>query len=511
VVPALIVLGLMAVSAWLRTRALGASLWMDEGLSIGIASQPFFDIPGILRQDGSPPLYYLALNVWMDLVGAGPRDTQALSLAIALLGIPGGLWAGWSLFGQRAGYICAALVALNPFLTNYAQETRMYSLMVVLSLLITTALLHIFVFRRRKYLPLFGGLLALIMYTHNWGLFVASGCVIGVLTCLYLAPADERRGILRDGLLGFGGAALVYVPWLPTLLYQTAHTGAPWLNAPRFGAPVQISKSLLGGGTVTTALVLVGGAGLASILLAHAQDQVERRERTAVIAALAVGVGTLFVAWSFSQVSPAWTTRYLGVALGPIFILGAAGLARARTQGLVALALIVSIWIIPHPVGLENKSNASDLGVAVSAPGVLERGDLVVVMQPEQTPLIDYHLPPGLRYATPLGGVDDPLLMDWRDAQDRLEDATAGQNLEPLLATLPPAGRVLLVTPVTSDNRDWDAPWTQLVRRRGAQWSEALATDPCFRKVEAVPAEYRRARRIGVRGVIYEKSRGCPT
>ena len=70
---------------------------------------------------------------------------------------------------------------------------------------------------------------------------------------------------------------------------------------------------------------------------------------------------------------------------------------------------------------------------------------------------------------------------------------------------------MLLVTPVTSDNRDWDAPWTQLVRRRGAQWSGVLATDPCFRKVEAVPAEYRRARRIGVRGVIYEKSRGCPT
>ena len=62
----------MLISLYLRTRALGASLWMDEGLSIGIASQPFFDIPGVLRQDGSPPLYYLMLHVWMEVFGTGP-------------------------------------------------------------------------------------------------------------------------------------------------------------------------------------------------------------------------------------------------------------------------------------------------------------------------------------------------------------------------------------------------------------------------------------------------------
>ena len=61
----------------------------------------------------------------------------------------GGLWAGWSLFGRRAGLICAALCAVNPFLTGYAQETRMYSLMLVLSLLATAAFLHVFAFGRR--------------------------------------------------------------------------------------------------------------------------------------------------------------------------------------------------------------------------------------------------------------------------------------------------------------------------------------------------------------------------
>ena len=83
---------------------------------------------------------------------------------------------------------------------------------------------------------------------------------------------------MRDALLGFGGVALLYLPWVPTLLHQIQHTGAPWLNSPNFGAPVQISKGLLGGGTPTVALLLAGGSGLAVIL----QRRVDDKERTAV-------------------------------------------------------------------------------------------------------------------------------------------------------------------------------------------------------------------------------------
>ena len=45
VLPAVVLVVLLAVSLVLRTDSLGESLWMDEGLSIGIASQPLFDIP----------------------------------------------------------------------------------------------------------------------------------------------------------------------------------------------------------------------------------------------------------------------------------------------------------------------------------------------------------------------------------------------------------------------------------------------------------------------------------
>jgi mannosyltransferase len=503
VLPALVLLGLLAVSFYLRTHSLGESLWMDEGLSIGIASQPLLDIPHVLRVDGSPPLYYMLLSVWMKATGNGPAETQGLSVAIALLAVPGGLWAGWSLFGRRAGLICAALCAVNPFLTAYAQETRMYALMLVLSLLATAAFLHVFAFGRRGYLPLFSVLLGLMLYTHNWGLFLAAGLVCALVPCWYVS--EVRASFWKDALIGFGVAGLLYVPWLPTLLHQVQHTGAPWLNPPNFGAPIQITRSLLGGGTPTVALVLAGGTGLAAVIARRVED----KERTAVIAGAVTVLATLAVAWLVSQVSPAWTTRYLGVLLGPMLLIAALGLARAGGLGLVALVIVLGIWAIPRSYGLENKSNASDLRKA--AVPELHKGDLVVSMQPEQGPLLAYHLEDlggsaKLRFASPIGAVKNDRVMDWTDGYDKLKDATPATNLDPLLANLRRGGRVLFVYPVTARADDWDAPWTELVRRRAAQWGAALAANKDFKFVNAVPPNYRRATRIGVRGVIYEKT-----
>ncbi len=53
---------LVAGSVLLRTRQLDVGFWIDEGLSVGIADRPLGDIPGVLRQDGSPPLYYVLLQ-----------------------------------------------------------------------------------------------------------------------------------------------------------------------------------------------------------------------------------------------------------------------------------------------------------------------------------------------------------------------------------------------------------------------------------------------------------------
>ena len=94
IVTALLLIGLVAISLLIRTQAISSPLWIDEGLSVGIASHPFSDIFHALREDGSPPLYYLLLHFWMEGFGRSESNTHVLSLLFALLTIPAALWAG---------------------------------------------------------------------------------------------------------------------------------------------------------------------------------------------------------------------------------------------------------------------------------------------------------------------------------------------------------------------------------------------------------------------------------
>ena len=42
---------------------------------------------------------------------------------------------------------------------------------------------------------------------------------------------------------------------------------------------------------------------------------------------------TILLAWLASQISPAWTTRYFAVVLGPILLVGARGLVAPAHGG----------------------------------------------------------------------------------------------------------------------------------------------------------------------------------
>jgi mannosyltransferase len=487
---------LTGFSLALRTQALHSRYWIDEGLSVGIGSHPLLDIPGVLRQDGSPPLYYMLIGVWMRIFGHGEADTHALSVAIALLIVPTAFMAGRALFGARAGWIAALFAALNPYLTYYAQETRMYALVILLSLIAITAFVLGFVHRRRVWLPVFALALALLVYTHNYGLFLAVGT--GAAFLVVLALDGDRRALLRDAVLSYGAVALVYLPWVPTLLFQARHTGAPWSNPPSPTTALAGLTALLSGASAATAIALAGGSGLAGLL---AGSRLRGNAARGALAILVIGVVGFFVAWVMSQVSPAWAQRYLSVFLAPVLLLAAAGLARAGTLGLVVVVGVAILWFNPRIGALERKSNAHTAAVLVR--DRLEPGDLVVATHPEQGPVMHVYLPPGLRWANSMGPVPDPRVMDWRDVRDRLEAARPTPTADALIRTLRPGQKLLLVAPIIRSG-SWRAPWTSLVRKRSAQWQRVLDRDERLSRVLAAPHLNGRRPR-GVRLVLYER------
>jgi mannosyltransferase len=420
---AVALLVLTAASIALRTGALDAGFWIDEAIAVGIASHAPGEIPELLRQDGSPPLYYLLLHAWMALVGDGEAATRALSLLFAAAAVPAAYWAA----GGRA----AAVAAVCPFLGYYAQEARMYTLVAVLSLVATAAFL-----RRRPVVLVVA--LTLLLYTHTWGVFLLTGLAIAAL----------RRG----GLAPLATAAVLYLPWVPSIISQALHTGAPWSVPPSV------------------------------LYLLPAAAAVAWRPRDDLVMAAAAGFA---LAWLASQVTPAWSPRYLFVLFGPVLIL----LARRPAW---AVATIGAALLLVGPAAAKSNARA----VAASVAQSVRPGDLVVVTQPEQVPVLHRYLPHGVTYVTPLGRPADPSLTDWRDALSRVRRATAERVLLPELV---PGRRVVLVTPVYRRAR---SAWARAVKRRTREWRAALRA-----RLEPLGATSRpdpRAFRSAVRAEIFE-------
>ncbi|MGZ4200657.1 MAG: glycosyltransferase family 39 protein [Thermoleophilaceae bacterium] len=487
---------LMALSAYLRMRSFGSGYWIDEGLSWGIASHHFFSIPHVLRQDGSPPLYYMLLHIWMGLFGTNERTTHGLSLLFALPTIPVAFWAARSMFGERAGWFAAVLFALDSYLTTYAQETRMYSLMVLLTLLATAGFMQAFVFRRRRYLFLFGGATVLMLYTHNWGAFFVAASLIALAVLVARSQIADRGSLLRDAAFAYGGAFLLFIPWLPTLAFQAKHTGAPWATVPTLGTLMKATSSTLDGDRIAFLVLLGGGAGLAR-MIEHRRGV----EREAAITGLVLFVGTLLIAWLWSQASPAWAYRYFAVFVAPLLLVAGIGLSYARRLGIVALAIVVVLWV-PF-TAIKHKSINRHV-VRVVAPA-LKAGDLVVVTHPEQVPSIVYYMPAGMHYATELGPVKDTGVADWIDALSRLQAATPRKDLVPLLDQVKVGQHVLLMRPVIGPASAWKAPWTKLVRVRSAQWARAMSRDHQFKLVARYPRLKHGYAPRGMRALLYTK------
>ncbi len=451
---------LMLLSLWFRTRELHAGFWIDEGISVGIAHEHWTSIPHLLRQDGSPPAYYMLLALWIRVFGDTERATHALSLVFGIACIPLAYFAARGVFHRTAGLIAAVLAALDPFLTYYAQETRMYELESFLSIVVAWSYVEAILRAKRRWLPVFVVATALLAYSHNWGLFLCVG-----LAAATLLAARER---LKLFAVAAAAVAVLYLPWVTTLLFQAKHTGAPWSTRPSLHDLVLSAGQVVGGDAPFVALVLVGGVASWAVL-AHARGE-EHSIVYALVAMTAVTIGAAFIS---SQISPAWTARYFAVVAGPVLLLAAQGLWRARGLGFAALVAIVFLYAgySQH----NDKENAR--GIARGVQPYLTRGELIISTHPEQTPVLRYYLGPGYRWATTLGRTPDPHIFDWRDAVTRLQATKAQPTLDELIGSVPVGKEFVVIAPVFRDYRAWRAKWTKLVWRKATAWNWLLEHD----------------------------------
>ncbi|HEX6622794.1 MAG TPA: glycosyltransferase family 39 protein [Pyrinomonadaceae bacterium] len=376
-------------------------LWFDELFGVHAARHTW---GGMLRFVAAdlihPPLFYALLKIW---VAAGGESLLWLRLLPALTSfaaiVPVLLLARGLRLGAKETTLALLLMAANGYLIKYAQEVRMYSLL----LLLTLSSLWLFVEFSNAGRKTRGVLLALfavnllLVYTHYYGWLVVA---VETLFVLF-----RNRSKLPSFLFGVAALLVCFAPWVYACLAAAGEGGGlaqniGWQTRPGasdlwqlfalFHEPFHFRQSSaappiarwgapLGFILITTPLVIHllrrrqsgtasdgerektsadGGRESGSVsddeqgrsvgddVQSGSLSDGERPNATHFLLAFALAPVPLAFVLSYVLPVSVWGTRHLIVAAAPYLLLGAVALVRLRPAWLRAAALVaLGCWL----------------------------------------------------------------------------------------------------------------------------------------------------------------------
>lgn len=427
-------------------------LWLDEALSVNIATLPVGELLDALRRDGHPPLYYLLLHVWTGVFGDGDVAVRSLSGVFGVAALPLLLAAGRRYGGATCGVAATVLYATSPFAIRYATEARMYSLV---ALLVVAGWLAL---RRAEERPTIGRLAAVagvagaLLLSHYWSLFLLAVVGVGLLVRLRRAQRAGRGTAAHARLVvALAAGGLAFVPWLPAFLAQAGSTGTPW-GAPTRPAPVvAISLDDWGGGAFGEASLLGLGLALLALLAllgrtsGTATVELDLRTRPWARPEAMVVASTLALAVAGSYATnAAFASRYTSVVHPVVVLMAGLGVTvlprPAVRAGVVGVLAVVGLAFGAVNVVVD-RTQAGDVASAIRA----EAGpdDLVVYCPDQLGPATTRLLgdgPPGVTFPD----VGDPRFVDWVDYAERVERADVDAFVDEA-ASLAGSGDIWLV------------------------------------------------------------------
>jgi hypothetical protein len=385
ILTALLVALYAAARLW---RLTATCLWFDEVFSVHAARHAWSGLWSFAAADLiHPPLFYALLKLWAAAGGESLvwlRLFPALTSLLAL--VPFFLLARELRLTRAEANAALLLAAANGYLIKYAQELRMYSLLLLLTLASLWLFARLMGFGRvsqplgsrraaTKLLLALALVNLLLVYTHYYGWLVVA------CEAAFLLLRDRRK--LPPFLLTAAALALLFAPWAAACVKASGEGGGlaqniGWIERPGaaelaqlfalFNEPFYFQQSsaqpLYARGGALLGLLLVGLPVLALLLrsLRRAKDEGARRDeaenggelnevvghegersRDAVVFLLFFTVVPVALALAASRVLPfsVWGTRHLIVAAVPYLLLGGVALARLRPFWLRASALVL--------------------------------------------------------------------------------------------------------------------------------------------------------------------------
>ena len=398
-----------------------SDMWLDEALTVNIAKLPLSQLHGALKRDGAPPLYYVLLHFWMKVFGSTNLGARSLSGVLSVATVPFVWLAGKRLGGRMVGITAVVLVSTSPFAIYYGTEARMYSLV---ALLVAAGFLALDgALRRPTAWNLIGTVVCtgLLLYTHYWGIYLVAVTGAWLAFQLWRGPERRRRGA-RMAFVAVVVGCLTFVPWIPTFVYQSRHTGTPWAVPADFAAMVNAVSSFAGGPTnqgralalLYFALAGLGLFGMASDRV-HVLLDLRTRPHARGLAIAIVGTLGLAVAGGYLQGS-AFSSRYASVIFVPLLLLVAMGLATLVDRR-IASALLIAAALFGLGTSITNiwsqRSQAVDVASVLARAG--KPGDIVAYCPDQLGPDTSRLLPSGKYQQITFPRGTGPQFVDWVD------------------------------------------------------------------------------------------------
>lgn len=476
-----------------------SALWLDETISVNIAKLPVTRIPGALSHDGAPPLYYFLLHYWMALFGRSDFAVRALSGLISLISLPVFWIAGRRLGGRTVAWVTFFLALSSPFAINYATTARMYSLMILLSLLGFLALSRAYEAPTPRRLFELGAVTAAMLYTHYWGLYLA------LVAAGWLVWRIRTTGRGRPALRAMVAGGVVWLPWAPVFVYQTLHTGTPWTTAASPRDLLGVFQDWSGGGPwggllmyATFLLFIIGTFGrtaapgtMVTLDDGHGHRRqvpagpavvLELSPRPGMAPLVGIGVATLVVAVVLGAVAnAAFVARYTAVVLPVFLLIMAAGVAvipgrRFRT-GCLAVLVLAGI-LTGRGENAQARTQATKVAAVLNAEA--SPGDLVVYCPDQLAPAVDRLLTvPGLQQITFPRAIG-PQRVDWVDYKQVIARTNVSQFAQDALARVSANHTIWLVWrdgyPGLGGDCGYLESWLNLSRQSGVTLVHANGT-----------------------------------
>jgi uncharacterized membrane protein len=403
----LLLCGLLGVFALLlRLPTLSSrSLWLDETYSAWFAAVPLHALwTEVPLYETHPPFYYTLLKAWSALFGTGEaalRSLCVLASVLTVMLIP--VCARVARLGarlERVALLAGLLLSVNANHIVFAQQARPYAIHALAGMLAVFCSCMLVLELSRppapgakqwRSWPWIAGLAvsaSLTLWLHNTGIFAAFGIWTGMTAGLLLSsPGPRARQASAIGLAGLG-ALLLWSPFVPMLLRQSAAMAqlSYWI---RF-SPAKIASAW----TVMSGAQPMHYPILALVLLAFAWLWKRARPHfwllgctmalpILAIAAYSLAVKPVFLARLFEWLAP------LTMALAA---LGIAVLRRSWRLPVLAVVLALSAWSV---LSFYRSSTEDWRGMLAGLQHEARPGDLVLAFPNEVQMPVTYYMKTG--------------------------------------------------------------------------------------------------------------------